>query len=338
MKLIIWWLSLLTILPLLYLAWWKKGWRLILGVIIAATLIASYFIPEEIISSLTHKEITKEVNSKTKKIDELIHNASKQETNSENHQAKVEEAKLIVKWEEEEKELKNQFEKLIREEGQESPNTQLKLKEWKEKIQSINFQKNHWISNWSKEIFSSTTLFCGEEFNRILTNKEYKIEGEEVNISENTINFGDYQDKSTEEVRKKILEIIVKEEIKNRNFSVIFLKNINKIFKTKVNELLLTLFGPRANANLWKFKMKFREGSEMDWTPNLSKFLFIASSSKSDYKNSEELNKNFRTVEVPFSKNQPAILSFLFGLEVIIFFFLIRSKRKSQYEKLQQLD
>ena len=69
MKLIIWWLALLTILPLLYLGWWKKGWRLILGVTIAAILIASFFIPEEIISSLTRNEIAKEIRNKIKKID-----------------------------------------------------------------------------------------------------------------------------------------------------------------------------------------------------------------------------------------------------------------------------
>jgi hypothetical protein len=144
-----------------------------------------------------------------------------------------------------------------------------------------------------------------------------------------------------EEVKEKIKEIIKKEEEKSdhEKFSIALLKNINKIEKTEVKELLSTLFGKGANASSWEYKKKIPnpDGTieEEDSIPNLSKFVFIASSSNS---NSEELRKNLRTVEAPLSKNKLIIFILSGGLEIVIFFFLIRSKRKSQNEKLQQLD
>jgi hypothetical protein len=334
MKLIIWWLALLTILPLLYLGWWKKGWRLILGVTIAAILIASFFIPEEIISSLTRNEIAKEIRNKIKKIDELIHkSASTQETNSENPE-KVEEAKNIIKSEKVLKDLKEEYEKL-QEEGK-IPESQATLIEYWKRTNLINFFKNNWVKKWNKELSSSAILFCGKEFNQTLTTNEYKIEERNVNFLENTINFDDYQDKNAEEIKEKLLEIIKKEEYEK--FSIAFLKNVNKISKQEVKELLLKLLGQGADASFWKYNRINSRGNEEEVIPNLSKFVFIASISNSDSKNLEELQKNFRTVEMPWSKNQLVIFSLSGGVEVIIFFFLTRNKRKSQHEKLQQLD
>lgn len=338
MKLIVWWLALLTILPLLYLGWWKKGWRLILGVTIVAILIVSFFIPEEVISSLTRNEIAKEIRAKVKKIDELIHEAAAtQETNSENPE-KVTEAKLIIKSEEEIKELDKEAGEILREKGPASPD--YLYKKWVSDLKTfeVNDSKNKWIVKWNKEISSSAILFYGKEFNQALTTDKYKIEGREVNFLENMINFDDHQDKNAEEIREKILEIIKKEEREKQKFSVAFLKNINKISEKEVKELLLSLLGQGANASSWKYKVNDYQGNERETTPNLSKFVFIASISNSDSKNLEELQKNFRIVEVPLSKNQLVIFILSGGVEVIIFFFLTRNKRKSQYEKLQQLD
>jgi len=328
MKLIVWWLALLTILPLLYLGWWKKGWRLILGVTIAAILIASYFIPGEIISSLTRNEIAKEIRTKVKKIDKLIYEAaSTQETNSENLE-KVKEAKIITKSEKELKEL----DQTIREKGPAAPDYQVNLLNLKIGKSKLNGWKNVWIAKWSKEISSSAILFCGEEFNQVLTTDKYKIKEREVNFLENMINFDDYQGKSAEEIKEKLLEIIKKEEEEWKNeFSIAFLKNINK--KQEVKELLLSLIGQEANADLWKYTINNVQGN-----PNLSKFVFIASIPNSNFKNLEELEKNFRVVEVPLSKYQLMIFILSGGVEVIIFFLLIRKKRKSQHENLQQLD
>jgi ABC-type molybdate transport system substrate-binding protein len=148
------------------------------------------------------------------------------------------------------------------------------------------------------------------------------------------INFDEYQNKNVEEIQEKLLEIIKKEQQEKREFSIAFLKNIDKISsKQEAKELLLSLLGQEANASLWKYTI---DGQEK--IPNLAKFVFIASISNSDSKNLEELQKNFRTVEVPLSKNQLVIFSLLGGVEVIIFFFLIRNKRKSHHEKLQELD
>ena len=333
MKLIVWWLALLTILPLLYLGWWKKGWRLILGVTIVAILTASFFIPGEIISSLTRNEIAKEIRNKVKKIDELIHKAAAtQETNSENLE-KVEGAKAIIKFEEELKEL----DQIIKKEGPTSPDHQWKLLNLASRTFKVNELKNEWIVKWNKEISSSAILFCGEEFNQTLSTDKYKIEGREVNFLENVINFADYQDKNAEEIRQKLLEIIKKEEQAKGEFSIAFLKNINNISKQEVKELLLNLFGQGVDASSWKYKID-SQGNEQERTPNLSKFVFIANISNSDAKNLEELEKNFRVVEVPLSKYQLVIFILSGGVEVIIFFLLIRNKRKSQDEKLQQLD
>ncbi|CAI2179029.1 20466_t:CDS:2 [Funneliformis geosporum] len=233
-------------------------------VTIVAILIASFFIPGEIISSLIRNEIAKEIRNKVKKIDELIHEAAAtQETNSE----KVEEAKIIIKSEKELKEL----DQTIKEKGPAAPDYQ------------------------------------------------YKIKEREVNFLENTINFDDYQSKTNE-------------------FSIAFLKNINKkISEQEVKEMLLSLLGQEANADLWKYTINF-QGNEQEKPPNLSQFVFIASIPNSDSKNLEELKKNFRVVEVPLSKHQLTVFILSGGVEVIIFFFLIRNKRKSQHEKLQQLD
>jgi hypothetical protein len=341
MKLIIWWLALLTILPLLYLGWWKKGLRLFLGVTIVAILIASCFIPREWFSSLTQSEIENEIKDKVKKIDELINDASEQETNPEN-QEKVEKAKSIIKKKEKLKDLGKELEEL--------KNREEKILEYQDKLSiywhamySINSSKNEWVAEWSKEISSSAILFRGEDFNQTLTTRKYKIEGREVKLSENTIDFDDYQEKSVEEVKEKILEIIKKEEeLWYEKFSVAFFKNINKIAKTEVKELLLTLFGQGLNANSWEYKKinlkRDRTIEEIDAIPNLSKFVFIASSSNSNSEVLEELRKNLRTVEAPLSKNKLIIFTLSGGLEIVIFFFLIRNKRKSQNEKLQQLD
>jgi dynactin complex subunit len=72
-------------------------------------LIAGFFIPGEIISSLTRNEIAKEIRNKLKKIDELIHEAAAiQETNPENLE-KVEAAKSIIKLEEKIEELNKEL-------------------------------------------------------------------------------------------------------------------------------------------------------------------------------------------------------------------------------------
>lgn len=338
MKLIVWWLALLTILPLLYLGWWKKGWRLILGVTIVAVLIAGFFIPEEIISSLTRNEIAKEIRNKIKKIDKLIHEAAAmQETNSENLE-KVEKAKEIIKSEKESEEKRKKLEQIVREKGLGSPEHQINLLDYLWTKSQTNELKNKWIVKWNKEISSSAILFCGKEFNQVLNTDKYKIEEQEVNFLANMINFDDYQDKNTEEIREKLLEIIKKEEQKEGKFSIAFLKNLNNIIsKQEVKELLLKLFGQGADASFWKYTIN-SQGNEQEKTPNLSKFVFIANISNSDAKNLEGLQKNFRVVEVPLSKYQLVIFILSGGVEVIIFFFLIRNKRKSQDEKLQQFE
>lgn len=85
-------------------------------------MIASFFIPEEIISSLTRNEIAKEIRSKVKKIDELIHEAAAtQETNSENLE-KVERAKAIIKLEKKLEELNKELGQI----GSASPDYQSK--------------------------------------------------------------------------------------------------------------------------------------------------------------------------------------------------------------------
>ncbi|CAG8437490.1 6956_t:CDS:2 [Ambispora leptoticha] len=280
-----------------------EGLRLILGVTITAILIASYFIPGEVFSSLTHKEITREIKNKIKKIDELIREASTRQIDSVN-KIKVESAKRIIDLEEKGKKLHEELEELKREEGK----------------QSINYQSKLYERQENTEISSSSLLFCGEEFNSILTTNEYKIESRKFNLSENIVNFDEYQDKTVEEVKAKILEIIKKEEsaFYTKEFSVAFLKNINKVVKQGVKKLLSSLFGQEADADLWKYKERFRQQDgtieEREVTPNLSNFVFIASSSNSNSEELEDLHKNFRTVEIPLSRNKLMIFALSGGL------------------------
>src|SRR4051812_22102821 len=140
-----------------------------------------------------------------------------------------------------------------------------------------------------------------------------------IKLSENIIDFDDYQEKSEEEVREKILEIIKKEDSDYEESSVCFLKNINKIAKTEVKELLSTLLGKESNANSWIYKKKNQQQDgtieEIDAIPYLSKFVFITSSnSNSNSEELKDLRKNFRIVEEPLSENKLTVFILSGGL------------------------
>ncbi len=99
---------LMIVLPLVYLFWWKKGWRLMLGASILVVLIVGFFVPGELTYSVLASQLEKESENKIRKIDELINNVAKQENRSED-QEKIDQAKQIVKLNEEMKEeRKNQ--------------------------------------------------------------------------------------------------------------------------------------------------------------------------------------------------------------------------------------
>jgi len=60
MKLIIYWLTLMIVLPVLYIFWQKKPRRLILGIIILVILIGGYWLPGKLAFFILERELKKE--------------------------------------------------------------------------------------------------------------------------------------------------------------------------------------------------------------------------------------------------------------------------------------
>ena len=78
----------MVILPLLYLFWWKKKWRLIIGISIIAIVAIGFFTPGEIIYSILTREIEKEEKT-TQKIRWILKKVSEQKIDSENLKKKL---------------------------------------------------------------------------------------------------------------------------------------------------------------------------------------------------------------------------------------------------------
>jgi hypothetical protein len=69
------------VLPLTFLFWRKKHWRLLIGVIIGAILLIGWFLPGEIIYSTIKKELEKEGEKPQEKLEAALKNISNSTTN-----------------------------------------------------------------------------------------------------------------------------------------------------------------------------------------------------------------------------------------------------------------
>jgi len=61
----------MLVLPLLYLFWWKKSWRLAVGAILLVIVGVSFFVPNEIVYSLVNRKIKKEQRNLTQQEEQV---------------------------------------------------------------------------------------------------------------------------------------------------------------------------------------------------------------------------------------------------------------------------
>lgn len=332
MKLIIWWCSLMVILPFLYLFWWKKRWRLLFGIIILAVLVISYWAPGEIAHSILTTETEKE--KPFQKLEMTLRGISDDEPKSSDSE-KLKMEKGIIKLK---KEVEKGIEKMRRGELSEK-----EISELQEKNNDLDLNKWRWVKKWGKKENSPTLLFCGKEFNEQLT-RERKSgnRGERVVENYNIIDFGKRENNKAEAFKKKIQEICKQEENHLEKFAgkspIIWLKNIDKITDSELKNELLKVVDPNQNTNLGKYQIERKPLGKKEEIIDLSQFTLVATTSTTNPKLSKELRTKLKHIE-PFLDKYFWVIFFTFGvLEIIVFLLLIRSKRKSKNKSLKRFE
>ena len=307
MKLIIYLLTIIIILPLCYLWIWKKSQRLILGLLITIITIIALFIPDELTYSIIAKEIEQEIKTKEQITDNIIEKVASEEINSENSE-KVKQAKKIS-----------------------DLNKQIKIEKNKELL--IYYKrglKKDWINKWKSGEYFSTLLFCGQEFMDKLNSREYEknFYGIKEKIAPwKIIDFNSQNDKP-EVFQNKIWEILKRIETEEfyKEFSIIVFQNIDKI-NPKLENLFLEIFKSKSQNNIWKFKDK----DNKEISPNLLKIIFIGATSHSNPE-TKKIYQNFNHIEPFLDKHFWIILMLSIGVEIITFVMLIKNKREWKLE------
>jgi len=313
MKLIIYLLTIIIILPLCYLWIWKKSQRLILGLLITIITIIALFIPDELTYSIIAKEIEQEIKTKEQITDNIIEKVASEEINSENSE-KVKQAKKIS-----------------------DLNKQIKIEKNKELL--IYYKrglKKDWINKWKSGEYFSTLLFCGQEFMDKLNSREYEknFYGIKEKIAPwKIIDFNSQNDKP-EVFQNKIWEILKRIETEEfyKEFSIIVFQNIDKI-NPKLENLFLEIFKSKSQNNIWKFKDK----DNKEISPNLLKIIFIGATSHSNPE-TKKIYQNFNHIEPFLDKHFWIILMLSIGVEIITFVMLIKNKKKSQNKNFNKFD
>lgn len=332
MKLIIWWLALMIILPLAYLFWWKKRWRLLLGVIILAVLVISYLIPGEFAFSKLTAETEKE--HPAKRLEEALKSVSDDEIKPSDPEKIKCEKSIIRSRKTIEKLNKKNWEELSKEE---------KLQYLSEPT-SFRKEAMKWIRNWGKKEKSPTFLFCGEQFNEGLSRegerggkKWQKVE------SHNIIDFGQSENNNLKKLKKKLEEICEQNEeyIVEGYSPIVWLKNIEKINNSKVKEELVKIVDPDQKNNLGKYYKEVKDKGKTKKTEkiiDLSQLTLVATTSTVHPELPNELRAKLKHIE-PFLEKYKWIIFFTsIGVEVIVFVLLIRSWRKSKNKSLKHLE
>jgi len=313
MKLLIYLLTIILILPLCYLWIWKKSQRLILGLLITLITIIVFFVPSELTYSIIAKKIEQEIKTKEQITDDIIEEVTSEKINSENSE-KIEQAKKIL-----------DLNKQIKIEKNKNP-----LIHYKQEL------KKDWINKWKLGECLSTLLFCGQEFMDKLSSGRYEknIYGIKEKISPWKIIDFNSQDGKPEVFQNKLWDILKRIETQEfyKDFSIILLKNIDKI-DAKLEKLFLEMFNNKSKNNIWKFKDK----DNKEISPNLLKIIFIGTTSHSNPKN-KKIYKNFNHIEPFLDKHFWIILIFSIGVEIIIFVMLIKNKKKSQNKNFNKFD
>jgi len=326
----------MLILPLAYLFWWNKRWRLLLGVTILAVLVISYLIPGEFAFSKLTAEIKKE--HPAKQLERTLKNISDDEAKpSDPEKLKLE--KEIVRLE---KEIKKFLEEKKRkqEELSKKENLQLNLQRFE-----LLLRRKEWVIKWGKKEKSPTFLFCGEQFNEGLSREgeDWGKKWKKVE-SQNIIDFGQSENNKPETLKKKLQEICEKNEeiiAYGRPSPVVWLKNIDKIASQKVKKELVKIVDPDQKNNLGKYYQEKKKGNKtekIEKTIDLSQFILVATTSSTNPTLPNELRNKLKQYE-PFLEKYKWIIFFSsIGVEIIIFVLLIRSQRKSKNKSLKHLE
>jgi hypothetical protein len=336
----------MIVLPLVYLFWWKKRWRLLLGVIILAVLAIGYLVPGEFAFSKLTSEIEKnqspkkqleENKSLAKKLEEVLKSISDDEPKpSDDEKTKCE--KSIIR-------LNKEIKKF---EGKKSRGEELS----KEEVTKFNKSKLYdqlfrmeWIKRWGEKEKSPTFLFCGEQFNEGLSREggygNWKLKKVE---NHNIIDFGQSENNNPKKLTKKLEEICEQNELHiiiNGESPVVWLKNIDKIANREVKKKLIKIVDPDQKNNLGKYYKEEKENGETKKKEKIidfSQFTLVATTSTVRPKLPNELRAKLKHIEPFLEKYKWVIFFSSIGVEIIVFVLLIRSWRKSKDKSLKHLE
>lgn len=349
MKLVIGWLVLMLILPLIYLFWWKKSWRVALGIVILAILVLGFFIPSEVTYSLVNRKIKKEQKNLIQQ-KELIKKQLNGLRDKDFSSPSSSESPEKITLEKEIVELKKEIDKVSlpwlewynkKKDGEEagSEPKDVHSPEFKKKQKIMKEKSQEWIKKWGKVKSLPCLFFQGEELTQGLKrldksyNEEHMIwtKGFPLKHKENSLSVIDFSNNNKiETAQKEITKLIKKsnQELESyKSFTgkayipLIWFKNIDKIKKkSKLESLILSLFTSKKNNVLWD-----NNGEKNDF----SEFIFIASSA--DYKSlSPTLKTKLNQFELFLDKHSLTIILVTGVGEIIILLLLINFSRKDK--------
>ncbi|RHZ35533.1 hypothetical protein [endosymbiont GvMRE of Glomus versiforme] len=318
MRSIIYWLTLMIILPLFYLFRWNEKRRLLLGIAIGVFSILGFLIcPDEVAYSIVHREIKKSFENRNiqlkrieKKFEQLLAKPHKKRNIFRNKEKETLENDLkeIVK------NIKRDPILLLGNEG----------KLWGEKFQE-------WKHKWSNEK-PLLTLFYGKELASKITeehdfgNKGCKIDSNFVKIDKKS---------SPGAIKRKIVNIIKSSDYKKD--PILFFKDIDKLNENpRLKEIILSFFNSQQN-NSWKYEKellvdeKNNDKTIITITPDLNRFVLIASVSEYNYKLPKEIQKELRVRFIKSIFDEYSFTIFLVSciVEFLVFLFLTKTKKSS---------
>lgn len=327
----------MIIFPLLYLFWWKKRWRLLLGIIILVVLAIGCLFPSEFTYSLLTSETDKE--EPLQKLQTALENISDAEPNPADPE-KLKLEKSIIK---SQKKINNFLEK---ERRGEKPTDE---EEWEIRMEGQllrQLMRPEWIRKWGRKEKSPTFLFCGEHFNEELSREGAKWERKWRKVeSYNIIDFGQKENNNPTLLKKKLQEICEQKQnwvsLKDGFSPIVWLKNIDKITNSELKNELLKIVDPDKKMDLGKYWKEIKEGNEtknIEKTIDLSQFILVATTSTSNPQLSKELQAKLKHVESFFDKYFWVLFFSSLGVEIVIFFLLIRARKKEKKKTLKQFD
>lgn len=317
----------MAILPLFYLFLFKKKWRLLLGVIIAVITLFGYLAPE----AITHSLITNEIEKNQPSLQQLeinVNNITDTEINPSDSQ-KILLEKTIAK---QKKKIEEAWKKVVERDGDKDKN----FSDYQKKLAEQKFLVGEWSEKWGERKNYQTLLFCGEEFNQELISE--KIVGSNIKKKQvkdlNIIDFEQADNNKIAVIQKKLEEIC--QQLTWGEYPIVWLKNIDKVTNPEVKDKLLAIIDPKKNSNLGKFEqeIELQEGTgvfgKLEQDIDLSRFSLVATTLTKSPKLSPEIEKKLKKIETFWDKYFWWIFCFSLGLELIVFYTIIKINKKDK--------